>query len=123
VPRQFLSKILHQLGQKGLVRSQKGPGGGFTLARSTQELTLSEITVAVDGTQEISKHCILGLELCSDATPCALHDAWKVFRMRYDATIGALTLAEMVAILQSKRELPLGDPTETSDGLSRPSPT
>jgi Rrf2 family protein len=116
VPRQFLSKILHQLGQKGLVRSQKGPGGGFALARPTSQLTLAEITVAVDGVQEISKRCILGLELCTDAAPCALHDAWKNFRTQYDATIGALTLAEMVAILQSKRdahaELPAQWPVE-----------
>ena len=108
VPRQFLSKILHQLGQKGLVRSQKGPGGGFALARPTTELTLSEITIAVDGVQEMSKRCILGLELCTDAAPCALHDAWKNFRTQYDATIGALTLSDMVAIQESKREALLG---------------
>lgn len=104
IPRQFLSKILHQLGQKGLVRSQKGPGGGFSMARAASSLTLSEITVAVDGVQETSKRCILGLELCTDAAPCVLHDAWKNFRTQYEATIGALTLADMVRIVETKRE-------------------
>lgn len=103
IPRQFLSKILHQLGQKGLVRSQKGPGGGFLLARPASSLTLGEITTAIDGVQEISKRCILGLELCTDATPCVLHEAWKTFRDQYEVTIGAMTLADMVTIVESKR--------------------
>jgi len=103
IPRQFLSKILHQLGQKGLVRSQKGPGGGFMLARPASVLTLGEIITAVDGSQDLSRRCILGLEECSDVASCALHDAWKIFRTQYESTIAALTLRDIAGMLERKR--------------------
>ena len=43
IPRHYLAKILQQLASHGLVRSTKGPGGGFALAREPQELMISEI--------------------------------------------------------------------------------
>ena len=97
IPRHFLSKILHQLAQKGLVRSQKGPGGGFLLARAATQLTVAEITTAVDGVQETRRRCLLGLEECSDTASCALHHAWKKVRLDYELTIGGLTLNDLVA--------------------------
>jgi Rrf2 family iron-sulfur cluster assembly transcriptional regulator len=97
IPRQFLSKILHQLVQKGLVRSQKGPGGGFLLARPATQLTVAEITVAVDGVHETTRRCLLGRPVCSDTESCALHDAWKKVRLDYERTIGDLTLSALAA--------------------------
>jgi Rrf2 family protein len=102
IPRQFLSKILHQLGQKGLVRSQKGPGGGFMLARPASLLKLGDIIHAVEGDQDLSRRCILGLDECSDTASCALHDAWKAFRVQYESTIAALTLRDVAGMLERK---------------------
>jgi len=97
IPKSFLSKILHQLGQRGLVRSQKGPGGGFALARPARQVTVADIAAAVDGVPDVTHRCLLGMPECSDATSCALHDAWKKFRSDYDRSIGALTLATLAA--------------------------
>lgn len=119
IPRQFLSKILHQLAQKGLVRSQKGPGGGFMLARPASVLTLGEIIAAVDGVQDLSRRCILGLEECSDVASCALHDAWKAFRLQYESTIAALTLRDIVGTLENKRAQARDNPLSIA-GRRRP---
>jgi Rrf2 family protein len=102
IPRSFLSKILHQLAQKGLVRSQKGPGGGFTLALDASRISISEIAAAVDGVPGATRRCLLGMRECSDATACVLHEAWKKFRSDYDRTIGPLTLAQ----LAERRRIP-----------------
>ncbi len=112
IPRQFLSKILHQLAQKGLVRSQKGPGGGFFLARAANELTVAEITIAVDGIQQPARRCLLGLEECSEVASCALHEAWKKVRLDYERTIGVLTLADLVATRGLLNPLPHPNPTD-----------
>jgi Rrf2 family protein len=49
IPGKFLEAILTQLRRAGLVRSQRGPDGGFWLARSASEISLADIIRAMDG--------------------------------------------------------------------------
>lgn len=103
VPKQSLAKILHSLRNKGLVKSTKGPGGGYQLARPGWETRVIEVIEAVDGPVDLSSNCILGLDRCSDDSPCALHDYWKMFREQYFSTISAMTLEEAASSLERKR--------------------
>jgi len=49
IPGKFLENILTQLRRAGLVRSQRGPVGGYWLARDPAEISLADIIRAVDG--------------------------------------------------------------------------
>lgn len=49
IPPSFLENILTQLRSAGIVRSQRGPEGGYWLARPADELPLAEVIRAVDG--------------------------------------------------------------------------
>src|SRR4030095_3480593 len=49
IPRQFLEKIVQQLIHKGLVRSQRGPHGGYVLGRCADQLTFPERMQALGG--------------------------------------------------------------------------
>ncbi len=49
IPISFLENILTQLKSAGVVRSQRGPDGGYWLARPAAETTLAQIIRAVDG--------------------------------------------------------------------------
>jgi Rrf2 family protein len=49
IPGKFLETILTQLRRTGLVRSQRGPDGGFWLARPADEISLADIIRAIDG--------------------------------------------------------------------------
>ena len=49
IPGKFLEAILTQLRRAGLVRSQRGPDGGFWLARPAKEISLADIIRAIDG--------------------------------------------------------------------------
>src|SRR5438445_11686092 len=49
IPAKFLEAILTQLRRAGLVRSQRGPEGGFWLAKPASEIALADIIRAVDG--------------------------------------------------------------------------
>jgi Rrf2 family protein len=49
IPGKFLEAILTQLRRAGLVRSQRGPEGGFWLARPAGEISLADIIRAIDG--------------------------------------------------------------------------
>ncbi len=103
VPRQSLAKILHGLRNKGLVKSTKGPGGGYQLARTGIDMTVIEVIEAIDGPINLNQHCILGLDVCTDEESCALHDYWKMFREQYFSTISNMTLAEAAVSLEKKR--------------------
>jgi Rrf2 family transcriptional regulator, cysteine metabolism repressor len=49
VPANFLAQILVKLREAGLINSRRGNHGGFTLARSPDEITLHDILTAVEG--------------------------------------------------------------------------
>src|SRR3977135_1317439 len=49
IPGKFLETILTQLRRAGLIRSQRGPDGGFWLARPATEISLADIIRAIDG--------------------------------------------------------------------------
>src|SRR5260370_41919235 len=49
LPQPYLEQILLAVKGAGLVRSKRGVGGGYVLARDPQEITLAEILAAVDG--------------------------------------------------------------------------
>ena len=49
IPAHFLAKILQQLARKGLLRSSKGPTGGFALRKPASEIALVHIVEALDG--------------------------------------------------------------------------
>jgi Rrf2 family protein len=103
VPHPSLAKILHSLRGRGLVRSTKGPGGGYQLARPGNQVRVVEVIEAVDGRVELDSVCVLGLDTCSDETPCALHDVWKLFRQNYTQTLSRMTLEDAARILRLKR--------------------
>lgn len=105
-PHQSLAKILHSLGRNGLVRSTKGPGGGFQLARPANEVKLIEIIEVIDGPLDLRQRCVLGLSECSDESPCALHDSWQLFRHQYFNTVSHMTLREAASALAQKMQAP-----------------
>ncbi len=71
----FLTKILQQLTQEGLLLSHRGPKGGVKFSRPAREIKLIEIVAAIDGL-ELFEACALGLHGCGTATPCPLHEKW-----------------------------------------------
>jgi Rrf2 family protein len=79
IPYHFLAKILQDLTYKGLLISQKGPTGGFALAKPAKDITLFQIVEAIDGTDVTSK-CVLGFPECSGKNPCAVHEKWAGLR-------------------------------------------
>jgi Rrf2 family transcriptional regulator, iron-sulfur cluster assembly transcription factor len=102
LPRDFLAKIFQKLVRAGVLRSAKGRGGGFALARPAHETTLLQIIEAVEGVQLMDR-CVVGLEKCTDAMPCSQHDLYKPIRQRLKDYLNTTTLADMAASLRSKQ--------------------
>jgi len=101
LPRDFMAKIFQRLVKAGLLRSAKGRGGGFTLARPAHEITLMHIVEAIEGPQRLDQ-CVVGLEKCTDVMPCPQHDLYKPLRQRLKDYLNTTTLADLAASLKSK---------------------
>jgi Rrf2 family protein len=101
LPRDFVAKIFQKLVRAGILRSAKGRGGGFALARPQHEVTLLDIVQAVEGPQLLDA-CVVGLEKCNDTMPCAQHDLYKPIRQRLKDYLTTTTLADLAASLRSK---------------------
>ena len=88
IPAHFLAKILQQLARKGLLRSSKGPTGGFALRVEPTEIRLLDIVEALDGLAPYQQ-CASGLSECSDDMPCSMHDSWINPPFAYHGLSGA----------------------------------
>ena len=75
IPAHFLAKILQQLARKGLLKSQKGPTGGFCLRKGAKDVRLIDIVDAVDGLDHYA-HCVIGFPECNDRVGCPMHEGW-----------------------------------------------
>lgn len=104
IPAHFLAKILQQLARKGLLRSSKGPTGGFSLRAPSSEIRLLDIVDALDGLAPYEQ-CANGLPECSDAMACPLHDSWKALRSRIMDYLGRNTIGDLAKVLEQKRRL------------------
>jgi Rrf2 family protein len=94
VPAGYLSKVLKDLADAGVVTSQRGPRGGFSLAKPADQLTVLDVINAVDRIQRIRK-CPLGIP--SHGTHlCRLHQKLDDAIALIEDAFGSSTIAEMV---------------------------
>ena len=93
VPRRYLHKVLQDLVRAHLVRSQSGPGGGYALARSPEEITILAVVNAVAPLERI-RHCPLGLT--SHIRLCPLHAELDRVYAATEAALARVTLAQLL---------------------------
>jgi len=74
-----IGKILQTLVKKDVIKSMKGPSGGFFISKEQQKQPIINIVEAIDGSQ-VFKSCGLGLSKCSSTHPCPIHDQYKEAR-------------------------------------------
>lgn len=79
IPRNYLSKILHELARTEILDSTRGPRGGFALSIEPEELTLADIVGNFDAIPDETT-CLLGRTNCSEVDSCRAHDRWAVVR-------------------------------------------
>jgi Rrf2 family protein len=100
----YLSKVMQNLGRNGLVQSQRGLHGGFTLSRPADELTVLDILMAVDPIQRI-KSCPLGIK--GHINLCPLHRRLDQAMKLVEDALRKSTLAELLAEPERSRGIPI----------------
>lgn len=92
-PAGYVSKVLQDLAIAGIVDSQRGPNGGFLLARPAERITVLDVVNAVDPIRRIET-CPLGIPSHGTAL-CRLHRKLDDAIAMIEKTLGGSTLAEM----------------------------
>lgn len=104
IPSHFLAKLLQDLARIGVLRSTKGPHGGFRLNMPAKELSMLRIVEAIDGPGRFDR-CLGGADECNDKVACGMHDSWIVLRSRIMDYLGGTSIADLAKAEGEKRRV------------------
>jgi Rrf2 family protein len=94
IPAHYLAKILRRLVVAGILDSQKGQGGGFSLARRPRQISFRDVLSAVDAYPKADQ-CAFGWGACDASHPCPLHGAWSRMSRDFHRWASNTTFAEV----------------------------
>jgi Rrf2 family protein len=94
IPKQFLEKIIRDLIRTGLVRSQRGPHGGYVLARPAEEVTFRHVIEAVEGPISLNV-CVGEHAECFLMGACGMNRIWAEGQRRVMDLFQGTTIASV----------------------------
>ncbi len=96
IPENYLRRLLIELKRGGLVLSQKGPSGGYMLARHPSKITMAEVVQIIEG-DYVPVECLEdgSNALCQRADNCAMRDVWNEVRDSVNAILSGVTLQSL----------------------------
>lgn len=98
IPLQYAQQILHRLKKGKVVRSLRGPHGGYALQKSPGNTSLKEILYAAEGdTFEVLCDTDPVYESCAEGRPnCGLRQVWRELKFAIDALLDQRSLAQVL---------------------------
>jgi Rrf2 family protein len=119
VSPQFLAKIVEELVHRGLIRSRRGPKGGYVLGRSAAEISFNDVIEAVEGPITLNS-CLDGHGDCTLLGSCGMQPVWQEAQRRLVEVFARTTLADMgtacrgaAPTVGAAAGLPVGDRART----------
>ena len=97
----YLEQLFGKLRRHELVESTRGPGGGYSLGRAADEISVADIIVAVD--EPIDATQCGGKENCNDDRRCITHDLWATLNEKMNDYLSSVSLADVVSHQQGKQ--------------------
>ena len=91
----YLEQLFGKLRRHALVESVRGPGGGYRLARPTEQVSVADIVLAVDEPLDATQ--CGGMENCRDEKRCMTHDMWVALNKKLYDYLDSVTLQDLVA--------------------------
>ena len=89
IPFDFLEKIMSQLEKAGLVKSKKGTGGGYFLARKSNKISAGQIVSLLEGTKPVNCSC------CQRARRCMTKSVWRKVELSLHKALN-INLSELI---------------------------
>jgi len=106
ISRKFLETIMQELKKAGILRSQRGKHGGYTLAVSPKELTMGRILRTIEGSLAPTR-CVIGNDSCDDCpanSACFVRLAMNEINEAVNRVLDHKTLDRLLAEGQTTEE-------------------
>ena len=94
LPLPVVSKVLKSLARGGLLASQRGSKGGYTLARLADEITVPEMITALEGPISLTE-CTLHPGACQQESNCGVREPWQRINDAVHDALAQITLADL----------------------------
>lgn len=104
----YLEQLFSRLRRNGLVKSVRGPGGGYRIAKPLDSISVSDIITAVD--EQIDATQCGGNENCHDEHRCMTHDLWASLNVKILEYLSGVSLAQLVASQKSGGKIVIPEP-------------
>ncbi len=95
IPPRYLEQIFQRLRRAGLVAGKRGPGGGYTLARGTSEITLRDVVEAVEGPIDAADDPEDRAQDAGSDCPCGPDFLWPLVAERFAAMLAETTIDDL----------------------------
>jgi Rrf2 family transcriptional regulator, cysteine metabolism repressor len=95
ISNKYLEQLIAMLKASGLVRSMRGPKGGYVLSRHPSEIKLSEIFTTLEGPL-LTVECLDHPEICPRCADCVTRDLWAEMQEAVLKVLEGKTLQDMV---------------------------
>ena len=90
----YLEQLFSQMRRKGLVKSVRGPGGGYLSAQNHKDITVKNIVTAVD--EKLDSAQCGGSENCHEGGRCITHDLWVSLNTKVLDYLDGLSLQDLI---------------------------
>lgn len=90
----YLEQLFVKLRKNDVVKSYKGPGGGYVLSRRLDDIPISEIIKAVD--EDMDARTCRGKSNCRDNSKCLTHDLWAGLTNAMYVYLDKITLKDLL---------------------------
>ncbi len=102
IPQAYLAKIVNLLSRREIVLTQRGVGGGVSLAKPPKEITILEICEALED-PVVQPRCMLGNAECTEDRACPAHEFCVLHRTELAKFLRDTTIADIAAFETRRR--------------------
>lgn len=104
----YLEQLFSRLRRNGLVKSVRGPGGGYRIAKPFDDISVSDIITAVD--EQIDATQCGGNEDCHGENRCMTHELWTSLNVKILEYLSGVSLGELVASQRDGKKIVIAEP-------------
>jgi FeS assembly SUF system regulator len=94
LPAPIVSKVLKTLAREGLLASQRGSKGGYSLARDATEITVPDMVTALEGPISLTE-CATHPGACLQESNCRVREPWQRINAVVHSALEKITLADL----------------------------
>lgn len=95
ISRVYLAQILNRLRQARLIKSSRGPGGGYVLRKNPEEISLYDILEPLEGPVCIAS-CLDPTEGCDEIDECVVYPVWKKVAQYIECLLKQVKLSDLI---------------------------